>query len=155
MLSNAYFLAKFRFDTAENEPVKFLQNFAKFANFADPNPLTLREAGDEELKRAAVRKEEVERESSSVLVSDMDCTERFAASARRLSDLAARSICSLRKCILVFRHEYAFFESLPIFGKCWRARSRQYRSRLLRVKIRSAAFFKTYKSCALLHRSKF
>ena len=34
MLSNAYFLAKFRFDTAENEPAKNLQNqFAKFANF--------------------------------------------------------------------------------------------------------------------------
>ena len=41
MLSNAYFLAKIRFDTAENEPAKNLQNFAKFANFADPNPLTL------------------------------------------------------------------------------------------------------------------
>ena len=27
MLSNAYFLAKFRFDTAENEPAKILQNF--------------------------------------------------------------------------------------------------------------------------------
>ena len=40
MLSNAYFLAKFRFDTAENEPAKNLQKFAKFANFADPNPLT-------------------------------------------------------------------------------------------------------------------
>ena len=40
MLSNAYFLAKFRFDTAENEPAKNLQNFAKFANFADSNPLT-------------------------------------------------------------------------------------------------------------------
>ena len=35
MLSNAYFLAKFRFDTAENEPAKNLQNFAKFANFAE------------------------------------------------------------------------------------------------------------------------
>ena len=39
-LSNAYFLAKFRFDTAENEPAKNLQNFAKlknifFANFAN------------------------------------------------------------------------------------------------------------------------
>ena len=35
MLSNAYFLAKFRFDTAEKEPAKTLQNFAKkkFANF--------------------------------------------------------------------------------------------------------------------------
>ena len=30
MLSNAYFLAKFRFDTAENEPAKNLQNFVKF-----------------------------------------------------------------------------------------------------------------------------
>ena len=33
MLSSAYFLAKFRFDTAENEPAKNLQTFAKFANF--------------------------------------------------------------------------------------------------------------------------
>ena len=29
MLSNAYFLAKFRFDTAENEPAKNLQIFRK------------------------------------------------------------------------------------------------------------------------------
>ena len=35
MLSNAYFLAKFRFDTAENEPANNLQSFA---NFASPNP---------------------------------------------------------------------------------------------------------------------
>ena len=41
MLSNAYFLAKIRFDTAENEPAKNLQ---KFANFADPNPSTRRSA---------------------------------------------------------------------------------------------------------------
>ena len=38
MLSNAFFLAKFRFDTAENEPAKNLQKFANFANFANPNP---------------------------------------------------------------------------------------------------------------------
>ena len=36
MLSNAYFLAKFRFDTAENEPAKNLQkHLANFANFAN------------------------------------------------------------------------------------------------------------------------
>ena len=29
MLSNAYFLANFRFDTAENEPAKILQIFQK------------------------------------------------------------------------------------------------------------------------------
>ena len=34
MLSNAYFLAKFRFDTAENEPAKNLQTIANFATFA-------------------------------------------------------------------------------------------------------------------------
>ena len=38
MLSNAYFLAKFRFDTAENEPAKNLQKFSNFPNFANPNP---------------------------------------------------------------------------------------------------------------------
>ena len=32
MLSNAYFLAKFRFDTVENEPAKNLQKSANFAN---------------------------------------------------------------------------------------------------------------------------
>ena len=31
MLLNAYFLAKFRFDTAENEPAKNLQKIANFA----------------------------------------------------------------------------------------------------------------------------
>ena len=35
MLSNAYFLAKIRFDTAENEPAKNLQNFANFPNVAN------------------------------------------------------------------------------------------------------------------------
>ena len=39
MLSNAYLLAKFRFDTAENEPAKNLQNFEKIAN---TNPSSLR-----------------------------------------------------------------------------------------------------------------
>ena len=38
MLSNAYFLAKFRFDTAENEPAKSSQNFC------DGSELVLREA---------------------------------------------------------------------------------------------------------------
>ena len=37
MLSNAYFLAKFRFDTAENEPTKNLQKFANFCKFLQPS----------------------------------------------------------------------------------------------------------------------
>ena len=35
MLSNAYFLAKFRFDTAENEPAKKLQNLQNLLIFAN------------------------------------------------------------------------------------------------------------------------
>ena len=50
MLSNAYFLAKFRFDTAENEPAKNLQNFAKknanFPNFAHLRGDVVRRADD-------------------------------------------------------------------------------------------------------------
>ena len=39
MLSNAHFLAKFRSNTAENEPAKKLQEFANyFPNFANPKP---------------------------------------------------------------------------------------------------------------------
>ena len=42
MLSNAYFLAKFRFDTAENEPASNLQqNLANFANFGSARPSAL------------------------------------------------------------------------------------------------------------------
>ena len=55
MLSNACFLAKFRFDTAENEPAKNLQklqNFENVANFAKRAPR--REATAEELAVQAV-----------------------------------------------------------------------------------------------------
>jgi len=42
MLSNAYFLAKFRFDTAKNEPAKNFQNFRKMyfrkKAFGHPHP---------------------------------------------------------------------------------------------------------------------
>ena len=38
MLSNAYFLAEFRFDTAENEPTKNLQNSGNFPNFRPAPP---------------------------------------------------------------------------------------------------------------------
>ena len=38
MQSNAYFLAKFRFDTAENESAKNLQNFVQKQNVILPGP---------------------------------------------------------------------------------------------------------------------
>ena len=40
MLSNAHFLAKFRFDTSETEPAKNLQILQQIANFADFATLT-------------------------------------------------------------------------------------------------------------------
>ena len=51
MLSNSYFLAKFGFDTAENEPAKNLQNFANyFPNFAQVKMIAgqLEQAGFED-----------------------------------------------------------------------------------------------------------
>ena len=39
MLSNAYFLAKFRFDTAENEPAKNLQNLLIFPMLLTLTPI--------------------------------------------------------------------------------------------------------------------
>ena len=46
MLSDAYFLAKFRFDAAENEPAKNLQN-----SFASPAPLSATRPQPEEPER--------------------------------------------------------------------------------------------------------
>ena len=64
MLSNAYFLAKFRFDTAENELAKNMQNFANFANFAnlasahEARPLRAGSAGQQrDREQARVRGE--------------------------------------------------------------------------------------------------
>ena len=60
MLSNAYFLAKFRFGTAKNEPAKNLQNFANFPNLANPGLVVAGDAPGEgchgaEPRRAVVR----------------------------------------------------------------------------------------------------
>ena len=60
MLSNAYFLAKFRSDTAENEPAKkFAKCFCKFRKFPDPSrgraaPAPIRTVGSGRRERARV-----------------------------------------------------------------------------------------------------
>ena len=46
MLSNAYFLAKFRFGTAENEPTNNLQNFAAAQQFSSASPEVLDRVGE-------------------------------------------------------------------------------------------------------------
>ena len=55
MLSNAYFLANFRFDTAENEPAKNLQILQKKANLGDRDPVEGIAATDLRDPAAAVR----------------------------------------------------------------------------------------------------
>ena len=45
--------------------------------------------------------------------------------------------------------ENAFFEN---FANFWRARSRLYQNEILQENMRSAAFFKLYKICILVHR---
>ena len=56
MLSNAYFIAKIRFDTAENEPAKNLQNFAPILLMLRPRePLAAgASSGDQELREDGV-----------------------------------------------------------------------------------------------------
>ena len=53
MLSNAYFLAKVGFDTAENEPAKNLQNFAILPKTPRgvPGPLQAARGADRALRR--------------------------------------------------------------------------------------------------------
>ena len=60
MLSNAYFLAKFRFDTAENEPAKNLQIFFKICQFSRP-----RARGELRRRNAAFKAEESTAENAA------------------------------------------------------------------------------------------
>ena len=55
MLSNAYFLAKFRFDTSENEPAQNLQKFCKICPFftAKTSPTTARQLASESARQLA------------------------------------------------------------------------------------------------------
>ena len=47
-----------------------------------------------------------------------------------------------------------FFSFCKILQKIWRARSRLYQNEILQGSMRLTAFFKLYKMCTLLHRSK-
>ena len=80
MLSNAYFLAKIRFDTAENEPAKNLQNFANFPDFANFHQVLV------QLTKAAAELEETSRQGSTPL---------FLA-AQNGHALAVRYLCHAR-----------------------------------------------------------
>ena len=65
--------------------------------------------------------------------------------------MAARSHASENAFFENAFFENAFFENFAIF---WRARSRLYQNEILQENMRLTAFFKLYKMCTLLHRSK-
>ena len=152
MLSNAYFLAKFRFDTAENEPAKNLQNFRKM-HFSEMNFRKMH------FRRMHFRKMHFRK---------MHCSLRrrartAAGSERGRGALAApggrgadptwtvhRSDCASMHFRKNAFSKNAFFEN---FANFWRARSRLYQNQILQANMRSTAFFKLYKICILLHLS--
>ena len=123
MLSNADFLAKFRFDTAENEPAKNLQNFkfANFPNFANPNPnqVLARPAAVAAAVPAAVPAYRARREYDPFADEPEDDMPYLAAKIRRHDGRSAK-----------FRQNVARF--------------RLYRHRFLQENTRFAAFFKIY-----------
>ena len=119
MLSNAYFLAKFRFDTAENEPAKICKILLIFPILLTltPNPYICVSPADRKAFRPSTPSARSARSRSRGLGT-------FDAEALRpaLADGPPRSSPAAR-C------------DPPMFAKFWRARSQRYRSRFLRVNI--------------------
>ena len=96
MLSNAYFLAKFRFDTAENEPAKRIPKFCKQAAASASS-----EADPEEREH---RGERLRRRLERLLRRRLELRRR--ALLPLLVDLAARKFHEASKC---FRAKLSYF----------------------------------------------
>ena len=130
MLSNAYFLAKVRFDTAENEPAKNLQKIANFSNPdpPDPNPRTL--------CTPEVRWDE---ESPNDLVAEAAADPRAAIDeARRTAGEVGKNGGGPPGGLGLGLAKLANFVNFS------RARSRLYRNELLQVNMRWKALAEIY-----------
>ena len=114
MLSNAYFLAEVRFDTAENEPAKKMLIFLIL--------LTLTQA---------------ERRSPPPTVTPRPLRPRDGRLLRGPGDHDGAGLCSSAGLIAVFGRVFGKFRQKV-------ARFRLYRSRSLEVNMRFAAFSKIY-----------
>ena len=116
MLSNAYFLAKFRFDTAENEPAKILQNFANFAN-PNPNPLQVLLS----IVQQAPRVGEFDSRGTPMKLRD---TNGICVSKRLSAGRTIRSSLVSHLCFFIFYHTFVFvvctFSQNPFFAACLR-----------------------------------
>ena len=140
MLSNAYFLAKFGFDTAENEPAKNVQQkiqnlpilpiLINFANFADLPGQRLEAGGllgqPQVLHRGG----------------------RLRVHRHEDEDLRPRA----GRPTFLLTPSWQNLQFLIIFANFCRARSRLYQNEILQENMRLTAFFKLYKVCILLHR---
>ena len=124
-LSNAYLLAKFDFDTAENEPCKVCR-------------IPWRRAHDGSSRRGGRRASA--RRGSRAARRWPSCTTSGPFFKNAFSKNAFSKNAFSKN---------AFFEN---FAKFCRARSRLYQNEFLQVNTRSTAFFKLYKICILLHR---
>ena len=126
MLSNAYFLAKFRFDTAENEPAKNLQNFRKmhFRKCIFEKCMSTCAAR----RRTKLSRLEVyDMDEAFLLDVELICTqeggyEASAASRREKRKSSASTACTAKCCSFsavsapIFATKYAFcsiFQNLP------------------------------------------
>ena len=130
MLSNAYFLAKFRFDTAENEPAKNLQNFRKMhfrkMHSAAPGPAL-----------AKRRMSSLEHDGARLT---------SAPSQARSTRQAAGATGSVGPGNVLAAYELGCGNQ-NVLSILWQnfARFRLYRHRSLQVNTRFAQLFKTYK----------
>ena len=139
MLSNAYFLAKFRFDTAENDPAKNLQEqlqnlpIKHFDNFAKPSA-----AGTTaRWPSCAARKSAVAPHS---IVWSTWARRRSLGGGGQLAGDSKRT------------EGVSKIGKISNFCKFWRARSRLYQNEFLQENMRLTAFLKLYKICILLYR---
>ena len=124
MLSNAYLLAKFCFDTAENER-NFAEILPKIGNYPT-GPLPYGASGPHPSVARLC-----ENMDDGSMHDDDNCWSGFLVGLSFFTN---------------------FGKFCKFFANFWRARSRQYQNGIFQQNMRLTAFFKLYKICILLHR---
>ena len=113
MLSNAYFLAKIRFDSAENEPAKNLQNFANLPILLSPRD------GRRVAALAGRQLLELRRRRRLRAVEPQDLAEHTwprLATRRPIGEISAKCCSFSAVSAPIFARKYAFcsiFQNLP------------------------------------------
>ena len=144
MLSNAYFLEKFRFDIAENEPDKNLQKICKKLPILPAPGRSLRDV--------------TAPPASSTSSWPPAKSQIFGPASSKLASVRPHAIhANSRPQVPMMRsaRTYVFSNVWSnfwiIFGKRWEARSRLYRSRILQVKTRLKGLLSSWRDLQDLH----